>query len=86
MKISNDSYSNTLQFNTLSMSIDGNASYTCLVLVASVTSSTTVLPSMPAETAVDIIIEGKDYEVHIFIPTCKPVPFEVCISNVIPED
>ena len=79
MKISNNSYSNTLQFNTLSMSIDGNASYTCLVLVVSVPFSTTVLPSMPAETAVDIIIEGK---VHILIPTCKPLAFEVYVSNV----
>lgn len=59
--ISNNSYSNTLQFTTLSMSIDGNASYSCSVLVVPVPYSTILSPSLPTEVTVDIIIEGNDY-------------------------
>uniref|UniRef100_A0A1X7U7Q4 Uncharacterized protein n=2 Tax=Amphimedon queenslandica TaxID=400682 RepID=A0A1X7U7Q4_AMPQE len=63
MMISNDSYSNTLQFNTLSMSSDGNGSYTCSVLVVPLPYLTTVSPSMLTKVSVDIIIEEPPFNV-----------------------
>ena len=52
-------YRSVLHFSSLSMIVDGNASYICLALVFPVPFSSVIIPSSPVEESVSINVQGK---------------------------